>query len=109
MRVRSTWPRKRSPIAGALGRALDQAGNVGEDELAALVADDAKLRAERRERIIADLGEALLTELRKVDLPALGKPSRPTSASSLRRSHTHISSPGMPVWCWRGARLVEVL
>ena len=42
--------------AGAFGRALDQAGNVGDDELAALVADDAQLRAERGERIVADLG-----------------------------------------------------
>ena len=42
---------------GALGRALDQPGNVGEDEFVLLVADDAKLRAKRGEGIFADLGE----------------------------------------------------
>ena len=42
--------------AGAFGRALDQPGDVGEHELAALVADDAELRAERGEGIVADLG-----------------------------------------------------
>ena len=31
--------------AGAFGRAFDQPGDVGEHELAALVADDAELRA----------------------------------------------------------------
>ena len=41
--------------ARAFGRAFDQARDVGENELAALVADDAQLRAKRRERIIADL------------------------------------------------------
>ncbi len=41
---------------GAFGRALDQPGDVGDDELAALVADHPELRAERGERIVADLG-----------------------------------------------------
>ena len=40
--------------AGALGRALDQPGNVGEDELAAAARDDAELRPQRRERIISN-------------------------------------------------------
>ena len=42
--------------AGAFGGALDQAGNVGEHEFAALVANDPELGAERGERVIADLG-----------------------------------------------------
>ena len=45
--------------AGAFGGALDQPGDVGEDELAALVADHAELRAERGERIFADLGDGV--------------------------------------------------
>src|SRR3546814_14132872 len=36
--------------AGAVGRALAQAGNVGEDEFMPLVADDAELWAPGRER-----------------------------------------------------------
>src|SRR3546814_18630822 len=41
--------------AGAVGRALDQAGNVGDDEFMPLVADDAELWAQGSERIGADL------------------------------------------------------
>ena len=41
---------------GAFGRALDQAGDVGDDELTALVADNAELWPQGREGIIADLG-----------------------------------------------------
>ncbi len=44
---------------GAFGSAFDQAGDVGKDELAALVADDSELRAERRERIVADLRRSI--------------------------------------------------
>ncbi len=40
---------------GTVGSALDQAGDIGDDEFAALVSDDAKLRAQRREGIGADL------------------------------------------------------
>src|SRR3546814_3766622 len=36
--------------AGAVGRALDQAGNVGDDEFMPLVADDAELGAQGSER-----------------------------------------------------------
>ena len=43
-----------------------------------------------------------------VDLPALGKPTRPTSASSLSCSRRSFSSPGRPGCVRRGARLVEV-
>ncbi|MCY1240851.1 hypothetical protein D9M72_537190 [compost metagenome] len=42
----------------------------------------------------------------KVDLPALGMPSRPTSASTLSSSLSMRRSPGLPSTCWRGARLV---
>src|SRR5262249_52155530 len=42
-------------------------------------------------------------------LPALGRPTRPTSAISFRRSHTQRSSPGQPGSARRGARLVEDL
>ena len=94
---------------GALGRALDQAGNVGDHELALLVAHHAELRAGGGEGIVADLGLGVGDGLMKVDLPALGSPTRPASASSFSRSQTHASSLGQPVPCWRGARLVEVL
>src|SRR6266702_368576 len=40
----------------ALVRALDQAGDVGEHEFAAVALDHAELRVERRERVIGDLG-----------------------------------------------------
>src|SRR6185295_1365841 len=43
-----------------------------------------------------------------VDLPALGKPTRPTSASSFISSRRSFSSPGSPGCTLRGARLVDV-
>jgi hypothetical protein len=45
----------------------------------------------------------------RLDLPAFGCPTKPTSASSFSRSQIHISLPGKPAWNWRGARLVLVL
>ena len=59
--------------AGALGRALDQARDVGEDELAALVADDPELRAQRRERIIADLGAGVGDRIEEGRLAGVGQ------------------------------------
>ena len=71
--------------ARAFGGALDQAGYVGEDELAALVPDDAELRAQGRERIIADLRggvrdaveEGRLAGVRKADEPDVGEQLQP--------------------------------
>src|SRR6185437_540355 len=45
----------------------------------------------------------------KVLLPAFGKPSRPTSASTFNSSFSSRSSPGVPGVKRRGARLVELL
>ena len=44
----------------------------------------------------------------RVDLPALGRPTRPTSASSLSSSRRRFSSPSVPGSARRGARLVGV-
>ena len=44
----------------------------------------------------------------KEDLPALGSPTRPTSASSLSRSSIQRSSPGSPFSANRGACRVGV-
>ena len=43
------------PEAGALARALDQSGDVGEHELAVVGVDRAEHRLERRERVVGDL------------------------------------------------------
>jgi hypothetical protein len=42
--------------AGALGGPLDQAGDVGDDQLAIVERHRAKVRLDRRERIVGDLG-----------------------------------------------------
>ena len=90
-RVRSTWPRKRSPIAGALGRALDQAGDVGEHELAALVADDAELRAERREGIVADLGAGVADRVEEGRLAGVGQADEADVGEQLEaQPHPHF-------------------
>ena len=44
------------PEAAALGRALDEAGDVGEHELVVVEAHDAEVRLERGERVVGDLG-----------------------------------------------------
>ena len=54
-RVRSTWARKSWPRPGALAGALDEAGDVGDDELALGALERAEHRLERRERVRADL------------------------------------------------------
>jgi hypothetical protein len=73
--------------AGAFRRALDQAGNVGDDEAAVGIdAHHAEIRMQGGEGIVGDLGPAEETARMKVDLPALGRPSRPTSASTFSSS-----------------------
>ena len=45
----------------------------------------------------------------RVDLPALGMPSKPTSASTRNSNLSLKLSPGQPRVFLRGARLVAVL
>src|SRR3546814_9501696 len=71
--------------AGAVGRALDQAGNVGDDEFMPLVADDAELWAQGSERIGADLclrvadrvDEGRLAGVGQADQPGVGEQFQP--------------------------------
>ena len=51
----------------------------------------------------ATLGTARVRRASSEDLPAFGIPTRPTSASSLRRSSSQPSSPGRPRSAKRGA------
>ena len=53
-------------------------------------------------------GRAADTAEMRVDFPALGKPTRPTSASKRSSSMSVRSSPGIPGCAKRGARFVEV-
>ena len=55
-RARSTWRRNWWPRPRALGRALDEAGDVGEHELVVAEAHHAEVRLERGERVVGDLG-----------------------------------------------------
>ena len=89
---------------GALRGALDQARNVGQHEFARdRQVDDAEVGRQGGERIVGDLrlGGAE-TAARKVDLPALGRPTRPTSAISFSRSQM-LSAPRRRGRDWRGA------
>src|SRR5205085_3256939 len=70
--------------AGAVGRAFDQARNVGHDELAALVADDSELRVERRERIIADLGFGVADRVDEGRLAGIGEADQPNVGEQLQ-------------------------
>ena len=83
---------------GALMRAFDQAGNVGEHEFAPVDARTTpRPGMERRERDSRrSSASPRVTAARKVDLPALGRPTRPASAISFRRSQIQRSSPSWP-------------
>ena len=48
-------------------------------------------------------GVARESRLKRVDLPAFGKPIKPTSAITLSSSTIQRSSPGVPGSTWRGA------
>ena len=95
--------------AVAFMRALDEAGNVGEDEIAPVDADDAEAGMEGGERIVGDFRLGGRDGGEKGRFPALGRPMRPASAISLRRRISVRSIAGCPGLARRGARLVEVV
>ena len=78
--------------AGTLRCAFDQAGNVGKDEFAALVADDSELRAKRGERVIADLGLGVGDRVQKGRLAGVGQPDE----SNVGEQFEAPTSPGPP-------------
>src|SRR4029079_5791584 len=59
--------------AGAFCCTLNQTGNVGNDEFAALVADDAELRTKRGERIVADLCTGVADRVQEGGLARIGQ------------------------------------
>ena len=88
--------------ANAFMRALDQAGNISEHEFAPVASDDAKLRLQRRERIIGNLRfggadrskERRFSGIRQPDETGVGDQLEPQTGSCvLRRA----------VPDWRGA------
>ena len=96
--------------ADAVVGSLDQTGQVGEDERS-LAADEhlAEVGVLGREGIVGDLRRAARqTRLSNVDLPALGSPTRPTSAMTLSSRMSHVPHLGMPGWKSGKARFVEV-
>ncbi len=88
--------------AGALMRAFDQAGNVGQHEFAAVDADHAELRMQRGEGIVRDLRlgradgreEGRLAGIRQADQTGIGDQlqAQPDRASPRRAGRD-----------WRGA------
>ena len=90
--------------ARAFGRALDQPGNVGEHELAALVADDAELRAERRERIVADLGRGVGDRVEEGRLAGVGQADQADVGEQLQaQPHPHFLARHAGLVLARGA------
>src|SRR6185503_12166550 len=70
---------------------FDQAGNVGEHELAALVTDYAELRAQRRERVVADLGAGIADGVEEGRLARVGKPDEADVRKQLQsQPHPHL-------------------
>jgi hypothetical protein len=95
--------------AGAFGRALDQARDMSATTKLRSGAHPhhAQVRVQRGERIVGDLRPRVDTAAISVDLPALGMPSRPTSASTLSSSFSFAllarlspaSSAAARDWC----------
>jgi hypothetical protein len=88
------------PVADplALVRSLDQPGNIGQHEGFTAEAHHPELRVHRGERIVGDLRPGGGDPASNVDLPALGSPTRPASATSLSRSQIQRSSPAGRGW-----------
>jgi hypothetical protein len=102
--------------AAVLRGALNQAGNVRHPDLAhVVVLDDAEVGLDCGERVVGHLGVGpvelegvrgaalslifvphLDSAARTEDFPALGKPTRPTSAIDLSSKTRCIVSPGRP-------------
>ena len=62
---------------GAVGGALDQPRDVGEDQLALVVVDRAEDRLERRERVVGDLGRRSGQAREQRGLAGVGQPDEP--------------------------------
>lgn len=91
-------PEKTMPEAGAVGRTLDQARDVGDDERAEVThVHDTQIGFERGKWIIGDLRLAAeMTEI-SVDLPAFGnRPARHRRSASTSSWSSH-SPPGRPI------------
>ena len=88
--------------ADAFVRPLDQAGNVGQHEFAAIDADDAELRMQGCERIVADLRlggrddgqERRLAGVRQTDQPGVGDQLEPQHQSALLAELPRICATG---------------
>ncbi len=83
--------------AAALVRPLDDTRNVGHDErLVVTHLDDTQVGFERREGVVGDLGLGSRDDREQRDLPALGNPTSPTSASTFSSRMKVPSSPSSP-------------
>jgi hypothetical protein len=97
--------------SGAFGRALDHAGDVGDDKavVAGSIADHAEVRIQRRERIVCDLrrrrrhraNERGLAGIRKAEQADIGQQ---LEFEAQARGFRHRACPAC---ARRGERLVE--
>ena len=69
---------------GALGGALDQAGDVGQHDLAVVELDRAQHRLQRRERIVGDLRIRPRQPRQQRGLAGVGKPDQPDVGEQLQ-------------------------
>ena len=84
---------KTFPLAGS----FYYSGDVGNTEgLVIMVLDNAEVGNQGGERVVSYFGFGGRDNTEKGDLPALGKPTRPTSASTLSSMTIHLSMAGSP-------------
>src|SRR5581483_3317618 len=89
---------------GTFGCALDQARNIGDDELAPLVADDSELWAQCRERVVADLGASVADRVEKGRLAGVGKADQADVGEQLEpQPHPHLFAGFTGLMLARGA------
>ncbi len=94
---------------GALMRALDQAGDVGQHEFMVVAADHARDRVQRGEGIVGDLRLGRGGGGQEGRLAGIGQAHQPGIGDQLQPQPDPALLPGQPGSKRRGARLVEVL
>ena len=88
--------------------ALNQPRDVNCDELPCLPFDHAEHRFQRRERVARDPGLAPLTAASRLDFPAFGYPTMPTSAKSFSSRRSVAPEPCSPSSARTGNLLTEL-
>ena len=93
---------------GALRRALDQPGDVGEDDLAVIAVDRPQHRRQRRERVVGNLRRRPGQPRQQRGLAGVRQPDQPDVGQQLQPQLDPVRLPVVPLSANRGACRVEL-